>query len=576
MASSYGLPGASISPPKSHLPGFMQHSHSHSNGHSHHGHSHTHSHSSQTHSPSPLALGRSPPASSVSHLGGSYSRSHRRVNNSSGVALRGGNGHNFSFDQNQTQTPSHSHNDSHDHGNGHSHSDPHSHAHDHDHDHDHDHSRDHDHDHSHGHSHSHAPSLSGAGPYTPSRSTFDKSSYAAPETSSVAFDQSAAPGSLSRFSEFAMQYTAHYPLVHAVMKEKDSRRIFYFMSLNFAFMIVQAFYGYVTDSLGLLSDSIHMFFDCVALAVGLFAAVASKWPPSERFPYGFGKIETLSGFANGIFLILISVEIMVEAVERLMGGRETQRLMELFVVSTLGLLVNLVGMMSFGHHHHHGHGGHSHSHGEHADDFSSLTKKNDSHDHAGHDHSHSHDHGHDHGHGHSHDNENMYGIYLHVLADTLGSAAVIVSTVLTHFWSWSGWDPLASFLIAVLILGSAVPLVTSSARRLLLTIPDAVEYSLRETLAGVPGLRGVASYSAPKFWIDDRAGTEDKFLGVMHVVAARGADMEDVRDRVRSYMLEKGIDAVVQVERDGDGNCWCGSNRASIAMGHAAKPSINF
>lgn len=170
----------------------------------------------------------------------------------------------------------------------------------------------------------------------------------------------------------------------------------------------------------------------------------------------------------------------------------------------------------------------------------------------------------------------MYGIYLHVLADTLGSAAVIVSTVFTYFWNWSGWDPLASFLIAVLILGSALPLVGSAARRLLLTIPDDIEYTLRETLAGVPGLRGVASYSAPKFWIDDRAGTEDKLLGVMHVAATRGAIMDDVRDCVRKYMFEKGIDVVVQVERDGDANCWCGSNRASIAGCHAPKPSINF
>lgn len=75
--------------------------------------------------------------------------------------------------------------------------------------------------------------------------------------------------------------------------------------LNFSFMAVQAFYGYLTDSLGLLSDSIHMFFDCVALFVGLLAAVMSKWPPSRRFPYGFGKIETLSGFANGILLMYV-------------------------------------------------------------------------------------------------------------------------------------------------------------------------------------------------------------------------------------------------------------------------------
>ena len=70
-----------------------------------------------------------------------------------------------------------------------------------------------------------------------------------------------------------------------------------------SFMLVQAFYGYVTDSLGLLSDTVHMFFDCVALLVGLMAAVISKWPPSQRFPYGLGKMETLSGFANGILLV---------------------------------------------------------------------------------------------------------------------------------------------------------------------------------------------------------------------------------------------------------------------------------
>ena len=77
------------------------------------------------------------------------------------------------------------------------------------------------------------------------------------------------------------------------------------VSLNFAFMLVQTFYGIATGSLGLLSDSIHMFFDCLALVVGLCAAVMSKWPPTTKFPYGFGKMDTLAGFANGIFLMYV-------------------------------------------------------------------------------------------------------------------------------------------------------------------------------------------------------------------------------------------------------------------------------
>ncbi|RYP48117.1 hypothetical protein DL768_005914 [Monosporascus sp. mg162] len=380
----------------------------------------------------------------------------------------------------------------------------------------------------------------------------------------------------SKFTALLLPHTAKVPLIHAIMTEKDSRRIFYFMGVNFTFMGVQAVYGYLTDSLGLLSDSIHMFFDCVALAVGLFASVMSKWPPSERFPYGFGKIETLSGFANGVFLILISLEIMVEGFERLVEGRETKRLQELFIVSTLGLVVNLLGIFAFGSHAHHGHShGHDHGHGH-------------GHGH-GHSHSHGHDHGHDHrhshcdshgGHGHahshhSHDNENMHGIYLHILADTLGSASVILSTILTYIFPWSGWDPLASFLIAYLILITAMPLVKSSAQRLLLTIPADMEYNLRDTLSEITNQRGVASYAVPKFWVDDRAGNDSggKLLGVVHVAAVRGADMDEVRDRVKNYLAKHGIDLTIQMEREGDTGCWCGMGRLSPM---SSKPPIGY
>ncbi|KAF2996422.1 putative zinc transporter msc2 [Curvularia kusanoi] len=220
-------------------------------------------------------------------------------------------------------------------------------------------------------------------------------------------------------------------IIHSVMIERDSRRIAYFGVLNLSFMVVQFFYGFVSGSLGLLTDSIHMLFDCAGLAVGLAAAVMSKWRPNARFPYGYGKIDTLSGFANGVFLLLVSVEIIFDAFERLWEGHELQRLNELLVVSILGFLVNIVGLTAFGHAHH-GHG-HSHDHGDH-----------------------------DHGHGHSHDNENMQGIFLHILADALGSVAVIISTLLTKYYGWSGWDPIASCIIAVLIFLSAIPLVKSS------------------------------------------------------------------------------------------------------------------
>ena len=367
---------------------------------------------------------------------------------------------------------------------------------------------------------------------------------------------------MSRISKTMLRWTEDYPLLHSILSQKDTRRIFYFMLLNLAFMVVQSTYGFLTGSLGLISDSIHMFFDCIALGMGICATVMSKWSPSIKFPYGYGKIDTLAGFANGIFLMLISVEIVYEAIERLFGGSDLSRTLELLIVSTLGLAVNLVGILAFEHGHSHGHGGHDHS------------------------------------------SENMQGIYLHIMADALGSLAVVVSTILVRFTGWSGFDPLASCMIAILIFASAIPLVYSSATILLLSLDSNIEYNLRDVLAGISGLRGVVGYAVPKFWLDSTekkdAGhehhdhshdhshahshdhghehhdhessscheghsytDESAILGVIHVIASPHADLEDVRHRATQYLKSKQMDILVQVEREGEGRCWCGGGLKS-------------
>ncbi|KAJ4366552.1 putative zinc transporter msc2 [Ascochyta clinopodiicola] len=407
----------------------------------------------------------------------------------------------------------------------------------------------------------------------------------------------------SRISAFLIARTTPGSIIHSIMIERDSRRIAYFGVLNLSFMVVQFFYGFVSGSLGLLTDSIHMLFDCAGLAVGLAAAVMSKWRPNARFPYGYGKIDTLSGFANGVFLLLVSLEIIFDASERLWEGHELQRLNELLIVSILGFLVNIVGLTAFGHAHH-GHG-HSHDHGDH-----------------------------DHGHGHSHDNENMQGIFLHILADALGSVAVIISTLLTKYYGWSGWDPIASCIIAILIFLSAIPLVKSSGMRLMLSLPTDAEYGVRNTLQELSSLRGVVGYTVPKFWLEDEGAAhaevhakehkhehehehgacndghnhdhghahghehkhsghdhdhdhahdhdhshslsnghahahdhdhdhshapgKQRILGVMHIIASQAADLEDVRERTIQFLKGRNMDVVVHVEREGDGRCWCG------------------
>lgn len=159
----------------------------------------------------------------------------------------------------------------------------------------------------------------------------------------------------------------------------------------------------------------------------------------------------------------------------------------------------------------------------------------------------------------------MHGIYLHILADTLGSVAVVISTLLIHFYGWSGFDPLASCLIAILIFASAIPLVVSSAKTLLLTMPEDIEFDLRQALAGINVLRGVSGYTVPKFWLEEGGGEEGsssgngkKVLGVIHVIASKGADLEDVKERAVALFEGKNMHILVQVERVDDGRCWCG------------------
>ena len=74
--------------------------------------------------------------------------------------------------------------------------------------------------------------------------------------------------------------------IKTILSNPESRNIFYFLMLNLSYMGVQMMYGVWTNSLGLISDAIHMAFDCMAIGMGLFASVMATWSPNERFTYG--------------------------------------------------------------------------------------------------------------------------------------------------------------------------------------------------------------------------------------------------------------------------------------------------
>lgn len=312
-----------------------------------------------------------------------------------------------------------------------------------------------------------------------------------------------------------------------------------------------------------------MFFDCTGLCAGLVASVITKWKANDKYSYGYVRAEVLAGFVNSLFLLFISMFILSEGVERAIEPPEVRNLIfchsktpndsnrllfvifqvkheRLFVVSVLGFIVNLIGIYAFqhGHGHSHGGGGHGHSHSSHSHDHhNDLLLNNHGHSHNNHN-----DHGHSHGgggHGHSHStapssgasSQIMRGVFLHILADTLGSVGVIISAVLMHFFGWMRADPICSIFIALLIALSVLGLIKESAQVLMMRQPESIDYALSQSYQKLTGLAGVYSVQEPHFW----TLCSDVYVGAIKLEVSENADAKYVTKQARMIFESIGI-----------------------------------
>ncbi len=267
---------------------------------------------------------------------------------------------------------------------------------------------------------------------------------------------------------------------------------------------------------------------------------------------------------NAVFLLFIGYFIFVESVERLFRPPEITS-DSLVLVSFLGLCVNLVGLVFFHDHAHHGHshagpgGGHGHAPANGAPASSSAHN----------------DHGHSHGGaacsgdhaapasaassaGNSaadaQRNSNMVAIYLHVLADTLGSVGVIISSLMVKYWGWTSADAICSIIISVLIIGSVFPLIQSTLDTLNQRTPLFKEASIRDTLrrmtlpAEEGGVSGVLGYRHAHFW----SFSDSETVGTLHVHVSECVDEQLVLACLTELWKENGAgvgNLTIQLEK---------------------------
>lgn len=147
---------------------------------------------------------------------------------------------------------------------------------------------------------------------------------------------------------------------------------------------------------------------------------------------------------------------------------------------------------------------------------------------------------HNHGHSHNLNMENsqiMRGVFLHILADTLGSVGVIISSVLMYLFGWMIADPICSMFIAIMIALSVISLISESVAILMQRQPTVLDRVLPGCYQKVTGLAGVYSVQEPHFW----TLCSDFYVGAIKLEVSKNVDPKYVVSHTRMIFEAAGV-----------------------------------
>ena len=210
-----------------------------------------------------------------------------------------------------------------------------------------------------------------------------------------------------------------------------------------SYMIVEAIGGYLTNSLALLADAGHMLSDALSLGIALLAFTFGAKVANHSKTYGYKRFEIMAAVLNGLTLIIIALYIFYEAIGRFQNPPEVAST-GMLIIATIGLLVNILvaWIMMRG--------------------------------------------------GDVEENLNMRGAYLHVISDMLGSVGAIIAALLIIFFGWEWADPLASVIVAVLVLRSGYFVTKSGLHVLMEGTPEDVDMDdVVKTIKNKKGIEGI-------------------------------------------------------------------------------------
>ena len=251
-------------------------------------------------------------------------------------------------------------------------------------------------------------------------------------------------------------------------KRKAEQRTLFVTILTLVTMVAEVFGGWITGSMALLADGIHM--GGHALALGLATAAyyfTRRHANDRRLSLGSGKIADLAAYTSALFLGVSVVWLVFESIHRLLNP---QALMakEALLVAVIGLIINLLSAWLLAG----------------SDDACQGHNHALSHEHK---HEHTHNHGHAHQHEHQQDN-NLKAALVHVIADAVTSVAAILGLVAAWLWGWLWLDPAIALVASVVVLRWAVGLLRQTGAVLLdAEAPETLREDVLKRLNAVEG-----------------------------------------------------------------------------------------
>jgi cobalt-zinc-cadmium efflux system protein len=231
--------------------------------------------------------------------------------------------------------------------------------------------------------------------------------------------------------------------VHGISEKKLGIAIV----LNAFIFLIELFGGILTNSLGLISDSIHNLSDFVALILSYFANRVISWDSNHRKTYGYVRVEAFVALINSMMLVWIGIYLLYKAIQRI-GDPEPVLGLPMLIVAIVGFIANALAAL--------------------------LLRKDSSHD------------------------LNAKSAYLHLLTDAVESLAVVMVGSLICWKGWTILDPIVSAVIGIFIIKSAWNIVAETVNILTEGTPKGID--IDALIAAITSVPGVASVHHIHVW----------------------------------------------------------------------------